>query len=183
MPENIEIVALEVVSQAFSARPSALPEVRDFVRRRLSGRRVSDDDVRLLCERVADVLLAAAGSAGVIQVSLRIFGDEAEVDVLFEPAAEIPSRPEVVGVTAPAPARRPARAGPAVRDADADPAEPASFAVWLAARLRREGLSMEAAARRLDVSTKTISRWVGGTTEPRLRDLYRIRAEFGEPFH
>jgi transcriptional regulator with XRE-family HTH domain len=45
-------------------------------------------------------------------------------------------------------------------------------------------MTMEAAARRLDVSTKTISRWVGGTTEPRLRDLYRIRDVFGEPpFH
>ena len=40
---------------------------------------------------------------------------------------------------------------------------------------------MEAAARRLQVSAKTISRWVGGTTEPRLRDLYRIRELFGEP--
>jgi transcriptional regulator with XRE-family HTH domain len=43
---------------------------------------------------------------------------------------------------------------------------------------------MDTAARRLDVSTKTISRWVSGTTEPRLRDLYRIRDVFGEPpFH
>jgi transcriptional regulator with XRE-family HTH domain len=40
---------------------------------------------------------------------------------------------------------------------------------------------MEAAARRLDVSTKTISRWVAGSTEPRMRDLYRIRETFGEP--
>ncbi|MEV6348794.1 helix-turn-helix transcriptional regulator [Actinoplanes sp. NPDC051851] len=40
---------------------------------------------------------------------------------------------------------------------------------------------LEAAARRLDVSTKTVSRWVSGTTEPRLRDLYRIRDTFGDP--
>jgi transcriptional regulator with XRE-family HTH domain len=40
---------------------------------------------------------------------------------------------------------------------------------------------MEAAARRLDVSAKTISRWVAGSTEPRLRDLLRIRDIFGEP--
>lgn len=58
-----------------------------------------------------------------------------------------------------------------------------SFAAWLAGRLRAEGLTMEAAARRLDVSTKTISRWVAGTTEPRLRDLRRTREAFGEPFH
>ena len=56
-----------------------------------------------------------------------------------------------------------------------------SFADWLSAGLRREGMTMEAAARRLNVSTKTIGRWVGGTTEPRLRDLYRIREVFGEP--
>jgi transcriptional regulator with XRE-family HTH domain len=42
-------------------------------------------------------------------------------------------------------------------------------------------MTMEAAARRLKVSAKTISRWVGGATEPRLRDLYRIREVFGEP--
>jgi transcriptional regulator with XRE-family HTH domain len=59
-----------------------------------------------------------------------------------------------------------------------------SFAAWLSDRLRTEGMTMEAAARQLNVSTKTISRWVGGTTEPRLRDLYRIRDVFGEPpFH
>ncbi|MEU4219962.1 helix-turn-helix transcriptional regulator, partial [Actinoplanes sp. NPDC026623] len=59
-----------------------------------------------------------------------------------------------------------------------------SFATWLSARLRAEGMTMEAAARRLEVSTKTISRWVSGATEPRLRDLYRIRDVFGEPpFH
>ena len=47
-----------------------------------------------------------------------------------------------------------------------------------------DAASLEAAARRLDVSTKTISRWVSGTTEPRLRDIYRIRDVFGEPpFH
>ena len=37
---------------------------------------------------------------------------------------------------------------------------------------------MEAAARQLGVSVKTVSRWVGGATEPRLRDLRRIRELF-----
>ena len=42
---------------------------------------------------------------------------------------------------------------------------------------------MEAAARQLGVSVKTVSRWVGGATEPRLRDLRRIRELFGDiPF-
>jgi hypothetical protein len=58
-----------------------------------------------------------------------------------------------------------------------------SFADWMSGVLRREGLTMEAAARQLGVSVKTVSRWVGGTTEPRLRDLRRIRDLFGEiPF-
>ncbi|MBO0805992.1 MAG: helix-turn-helix transcriptional regulator, partial [Nocardiopsaceae bacterium] len=61
--------------------------------------------------------------------------------------------------------------------------DPESFAQWMSGVLRREGLTMEAAARQLGVSVKTVSRWVGGTTEPRLRDLRRIRELFGEiPF-
>jgi helix-turn-helix protein len=163
MPENVEILPLEVVSQSFPARPAALPAVRDFVRRQLSETPVSDNDVRHLCDRVADVLLDGAGAAGTIQVSMRIFPDSAEVDVLFAPAAEPAAGPAAV----PAAARK----------------EWPSFAAWLSGRLRAEGLTMEAAARRLEVSTKTISRWVAGTTEPRLRDLYRIREIFGEPFH
>ena len=129
------------------------------------------------------MLLDAAGSAGVIQVSLRIFGDAAEVDVLFAPDADVAQPPDPVAPVAASLRHPPARGDPATRPPDTTPAGPEPFASWLGARLRREGLSMEAAARRLDVSTKTISRWVAGTTEPRLRDLYRIREEFGEPFH
>jgi hypothetical protein len=177
MSENIEILPIEVVAQAFPARPAALPDVRDFVRRQLTGKPVSDDDIRMLGERVADVLLDAAGAAGTIQVSLRILPDGAEVDVLFAPDIAMPKRPAaaaVAGTTAtvvPGPRTDP---GPVVQQA---------FSTWLAARLSQEGLTMEAAARRLEVSTKTISRWVAGSTEPRLRDLYRIREVFGEPFH
>jgi hypothetical protein len=167
MAEKVEIVPLQVVARAFPARPAALPDVRDFVRRRLTGTNVSDDDIRVLCERVADVLLEGAGVPGNIQISLRIFPDSAEVDVLFAPSLT-PSRVPSVASLAP-------RTAP--------PTAPApTFAIWLGERLRREGLTMEAAARRLDVSTKTISRWVGGATEPRMRDLYRVREEFGEPF-
>ena len=55
-----------------------------------------------------------------------------------------------------------------------------AFADWMAAVLRREGMTMEVAARQLGVSVKTVSRWVGGATEPRLRDLRRIRELFGD---
>ncbi|MFI5891026.1 helix-turn-helix domain-containing protein [Actinoplanes sp. NPDC051513] len=176
--ENIEILPIEVVAQAFPARPAALPDVRDFVRRQLTGSPVSDDDIRVLCERVAEVLLDAAGEAGAIQVSLRIFPESAEVDVLFAPDIAPVRVPAVVAPAAHVPAPR-----APVAPLSPGPSERTSFALWLAGRLREEGLTMEAAARRLDVSTKTISRWVAGSTEPRLRDLYRIRETFGEPFH
>jgi transcriptional regulator with XRE-family HTH domain len=60
------------------------------------------------------------------------------------------------------------------------PGHPATFAEWMSSALRREGLTQEAAARQLGVSVKTISRWVGGATEPRMRDLRRIQEVFGE---
>jgi transcriptional regulator with XRE-family HTH domain len=60
----------------------------------------------------------------------------------------------------------------------------ASFAEWMSSALRREGMTQEAAARQLGVSVKTVSRWVGGATQPRMRDLKRIREVFGEvPLH
>src|SRR6202012_1504262 len=72
----------------------------------------------------------------------------------------------------------------AARQVVAEPAADAeSFADWMSGVLRREGLTMEAAARQLGVSVKTVSRWVGGATEPRLRDLRRVRELVGEiPF-
>ena len=192
---HIEILPLEILAQTFPARPSALPDVRDFVRRQLTTTPVADDDIRVLCERVADVLLDAAGVSGNIQVSLRIFPASAEVDVLFAPDQE-PVIDRTGGISADPPPDRGARIAerrhwpapptvdwPIAADKSPNTGSP-SFAAWLSNRLRTEGMTMEAAARRLNVSTKTISRWVGGTTEPRLRDLYRIRDVFGEPpFH
>src|SRR3954447_19816289 len=136
MPENIEILPIEMVVQAFPARPAALPDVRDFVRRQLTGAKVSDDDVRIMCERVVDVLLDAAGAAGTIQVSLRIFPHSAEVDVLFAPDI-----PVLLPLPVPTP-MTPAAVPPSA------PATPQAFSAWLSGRLRQEGLTMEAAARR-----------------------------------
>jgi hypothetical protein len=190
--EQIEILPLVIVTQAFATRPSSLPDIRDFVRRRLAPKTLSEDDVRTLCDRVAEVLLDVAGANGSIQVSLRIFPAYAEVDVLFAEAGEEPNPVRGTGTALTA---RPATAGDAgpMTPADDEPAGAAaatvddpvavSFAVWLAGALRREGMTLDAAARRLGVSTKTVSRWVGGATEPRLRDLSRIREVFGDlPF-
>ena len=88
----------------------------------------------------------------------------------------------------PAPAAQPmparsARPAAAASQAPADP-HPASFAEWMSSALRREGMTHEAAARQLGVSVKTVSRWVGGATQPRMRDLKRIQEVFGElPLH
>jgi DNA-binding XRE family transcriptional regulator len=54
------------------------------------------------------------------------------------------------------------------------------FGEWFAGVLRHQGLTQQAAARRLGVSGKTVNRWVRGHTEPRLRELRRVQAVFGE---
>jgi hypothetical protein len=198
--EQIEILPLVIVTQAFPTRPSSLPDIRDFVRRRLTDTPLPADDVRTLCDRVADVLLEAAGTEGRIQVSLRIFPTYAEVDVIISQEGQGVDAAGASGAGLTTdngsrgderPLTRPARPGtpngngsaPAPTTLGSPAVRPVSFAEWLAASLRREGLTMEAAARELRVSAKTVSRWVSGTTEPRLRDMSRIREIFGElPF-
>jgi DNA-binding XRE family transcriptional regulator len=98
-------------------------------------------------------------------------GDGAAPDA-GEPAA----RP----ANAPAPAGHATEPAPAEPVALGQPGQPATFAEWMSTALRREGLTQEAAARQLGVSVKTVSRWVGGATEPRMRDLRRIQEVFGQ---
>jgi hypothetical protein len=172
--ENIEVVPVVVVSQTFPARPSSIPDIRDFVRRCLAQSPLSEEDNREVGATVAQALLDAARPTGAINVSFRIFPDHVEVDVLKSGAQ--------LGTTAGLDAltsflKADGLTGPArVGSGDEDP----SFADWMASVLRREGMTMEVAARQLGVSVKTVSRWVGGTTEPRLRDLRRIRELFGD---
>src|SRR5688572_23999540 len=80
--DDIEVLPVVVMTRAFQARPSSVPEIRDFVRHQLAGTALSSEHVRTLGTRVADVLLEAAGAGGMIKVSLRIFPDHAEVDLL-----------------------------------------------------------------------------------------------------
>jgi DNA-binding transcriptional regulator YiaG len=163
----IEVVPVVVLSQTFPARPSWIPEIRDFVRRCLAESPLTEEGNKEVGETVFRALLDAAGPTGAIQVSFRIFPEHVEVDVLH-------SNDSVSAAMAPAAA--PSRAA-------AEPDRPATFADWMSSTLRREGLTHEAAARQLGVSVKTVGRWVGGETEPRLRDLRRIQERFGElPF-
>jgi len=196
--DNIEVVPVVVVSQTFPARPSSIPDIRDFVRRCLAQSPLSEQDNREVGETVSRALLEAAGPTGAISVSFRIFPDHVEVDVL-KSGAQIGASAGLDALTSllrahdATAAVRQAAAGAESADADAAPGdtsrqvtagqETESFADWMTGVLRREGMTMEAAARQLGVSVKTVSRWVGGATEPRLRDLRRIRELFGEtPF-
>src|SRR5215472_6576292 len=80
--DNIEVVPVVVVSQTFPARPSSIPDIRDFVRRCLAQSPLSEEDTREVGETVSQALLEAAGPSGAISVSFRIFPDHVEVDVL-----------------------------------------------------------------------------------------------------
>jgi hypothetical protein len=181
--DNIEVVPVVVLSQTFAARPSSIPDVRDFVRRCLAQSPLTEEDNRAVGETVAQALLEAAGPTGAINVSFRIFPDHVEVDVLRSgaqvgTAAGLDAlasllKSQAMEMEAAATGRGGAGFGSSGSDETA-------FADWMAAVLRREGMTMEVAARQLGVSVKTVSRWVGGATEPRLRDLRRIRELFGD---
>jgi hypothetical protein len=183
--DNIEVVPVVVLSQTFPARPSSIPDIRDFVRRCLAQSPLSEEDNRSVGETVAQALLEAAGPTGAINVSFRIFPDHVEVDVLRS-GGQIGTPAGLDALTSLLKSDA-MHAGPAAGGRDGsgpppgyDPQEEKGFADWMAAALRREGMTMEVAARQLGVSVKTVSRWVGGTTEPRLRDLRRIRELFGD---
>jgi hypothetical protein len=182
--DGIDIFPVVVVTRAFRARPSSVPDIRDFVRQQLTRSALAEDDVRALCRRVADVLLEAAGAGGEIHVSLRIFTGHAEIDVLQT------TRREAIGSTGAVVASPPHAGGssrselmPAATAGSCTAPPGVTFPEWLAEALLREEMTMEAASRRLGVSVKTVSRWVRGATEPRLHDLSRIREVFGDiPF-
>ena len=181
--DNIEVVPVVVLSQTFAARPSSIPDVRDFVKRCLAQSPLSEEDNRNVGETVAHALLEAAGPTGAINVSFRIFPDHVEVDVLRS-GAQVQTAAGLDALASLLKSQASDMGAAAIgRDGSAlgrDESEEAAFADWMAAALRREGMTMEAAARQLGVSVKTVSRWVGGTTEPRLRDLRRIRELFGD---
>jgi DNA-binding XRE family transcriptional regulator len=199
--DSIEVVPVVVLSQVFPARPSSIPEIRDFVRRCLAESPLTDEGNRQVGETVFRALLDAAGPTGSIQVAFRIFPEHVEVDVLHSdnqilPPVGLVAAPAPVGASAmptvravptvgPAPAEPAAAAGPGMPTPAGpvtlgQPGHPATFAEWMSTALRREGLTQEAAARQLGVSVKTVSRWVGGATEPRMRDLRRIQEVFGQ---
>lgn len=144
-----------VLSRVFPARPSSFPEAEAFVNESLTDAPITNESRTRIVHAVLDALLGAAGPEGAtIHLALRIYPDGVEVDVL-RTALESDEL------------------------ALADEIEP-SFADWMGAILTTKGLSQEAGARELGVSVRTMSRWIAGDTEPRLRDLRRIRDVFGK---
>ena len=152
-----------------------MTEIHEFVRRCLAEAPLSEVDNRELGRTILRVLLDAAGPSGTVEVSCRTYPDRVEFDVLPSTTAHL--HPD---------GRRPAGLNTARSEVSQEPdavAAVASFAEWITEVLRREGMTREAAARQLGVSVKTVSRWAGGETEPRLRELRRVQDRFGEvPF-
>jgi hypothetical protein len=214
--DPIQVTPVVVLVQMFPARPSSIPDIRDFVRRCLAESPLTEEGNRQVGETVFRALLDAAGPTGSIQVAFRIFPEHVEVDVLhsdnqIQPVkapngsqggqaadrgaadrggAEHTVTATAIPMTAPGAAADTSVAVGAGGDGEAPgqlagavpgtPGHPDTFADWMSTALRREGLTQEAAARMLGVSVKTVSRWVGGATEPRMRDLRRIQEVFGE---
>src|SRR5215472_15691288 len=205
---QIQVVPVVVLSQTFPARPSWIPEIRAFVRRCLAESPLTEEGNREVGETVFRALLDAAAPTGSIQVAFRIFPEHVEVDVLhsdnqIQPlkagpngsqggqaadrgAADHTVTSTSVPVATPGGTADTSGAnggvapGPLAGAVPGTPGHPDTFADWMSTALRREGLTQEAAARMLGVSVKTDSRWVGGATEPRMRDLRRIQEVFGE---
>ena len=80
--DPIEVVPVVVLSQIFPARPSSIPDIRDFVRHCLAESPLNEEGTREVGETVFRALLDAAGPTGSIQVAFRIFPEHVEVDVL-----------------------------------------------------------------------------------------------------
>lgn len=153
-PDEIDSTPVMVLSQVFPARPSSFPDIEAFVTSCLAESPLGSESRGEVTSAVLDALLATAGSGSGIHVAFRIYPEGVEVDVLraVEGEAELPS--------------------------SVDPQ--ATFSEWMGSVLAQRGMSQEAAARELGVSVRTVSRWLAGATEPRLRDLRRIRHLFGE---
>jgi ribosome-binding protein aMBF1 (putative translation factor) len=184
--EPIEALPVVVLSKTFPARPSSIPDIREFVRHCLADSPLTDEDNREVSQTVFRALLDAAGPTGTIQVSFRIFPEHVEIDVLHSHAG-LAGEPTLAQLAeAVTPRRSPEQPGgpersPGTAGSTGQPLPlAATFAEWMGAALRREGLTHEAAAKQLGVSVKTVSRWVGGETEPRMRDLRRLQERFGD---
>ncbi len=158
-PDAVSGIAASVVSpvvvttQSFPARPASLPAAQELIRGALAGASFTAAELRAAFEAINSAMLQAAGApVASFQVAVRIFPDDVEIEVLTASDAATPAAAPMAGST---------------------------FADWLGDVLRRQGLSQESAARQLGVSVRTVSRWVRGQSEPRLKQMRRISDVFG----
>ena len=103
--DSIEVMPVVVLFQVFPARPSSIPDIRDFVRRCLAESPLTEEGNREVGDTVFRALLDAAGPSGSIQVAFRIFPEHVEVDVLHSelqpsPAGGAPGPRPGAGATA-----------------------------------------------------------------------------------
>jgi hypothetical protein len=141
------------VSCSFPATSVFIVKVRELIRRDLAESPPAGEDDSDPRQAMLQALLNAASADGLVRISVRF---SATVREGAGGAPAIGALP-IGGDVAPQP-----------------------FRGWLATMLQRKGLTQEAAARELGVSVRTVGRWIGGWTEPRLKELRRIYEVFGE---
>ena len=99
-----------VVSHAFPARPGSIPDAEQFVREALDPVTLEPEENRALYDAITTALLAAAGPKdGVFDVTVRIFPDGVEVEVLH--GAGVRRVQPAVGAVRRLAERGPARSG------------------------------------------------------------------------
>jgi hypothetical protein len=172
--ENVEVLPLVVVSQTFPARPSSIPEIRDFVNRCLAQSPLSEEDSKAVTRTVSEALLDAAGPTGTIQVSFRIFPDHAEVDVLrSRPGFGTAPGEMLGGLVSPDGVSR--VGGPSAPSGPVAPPPPAARSSarpdtgWPAGRRgdRRGARRMAGTGRRPDGDDATFADWMAGALRRR----------------
>src|SRR5947208_16699570 len=120
--DPIQVTPVVVLVQVFPARPSSIPDIRDFVRRCLAESPLNEEGTREVGETVFRALLDAAGPSGSIQVAFRIFPEHVELEVLHSamqiPAQLVRSIDPAISAAPPVPAG-PARPAPGSQAAGA----------------------------------------------------------------
>ena len=130
--------------------------VRGFAREQATESGMSPDQREQVAAAVEQAFASALASPASRPLEVRLLVTDGRVEVEFLPAPQAGDRaPQQIGWSE-------------------------SFSDWLAGELRERGLSQEAAARRIGVSLKTVSRWVRGETEPRYRELALIQRALGD---
>src|SRR3954464_12189272 len=80
--ESISVLPMVVTTKVFRARPSSVPEVRDFLRRCLVDVALAEADSSTVTKTVVQALLEAAGTPGAVQICCRKSSSHIEIDMV-----------------------------------------------------------------------------------------------------